>query len=245
MVQDALETDNQNFGWYQTYRDMWNQKRPAMLGDVRVPALAPGEDIKTVKAERPGTNFSPFAHEMLRGVAACLGLSAQQVTQDYSEMNFSASRLAANEAEKTFDRRLADFNANTATPILGALLAEAMDRGELPMPKNALPYIEGRSYYTRGRWLPAAKGWVDPVVERQGEILGLDAGFNTLEDVCARQGVDYEETLRQRSREVKMMEDLGLPMPVWVGQQADSGGSRDQPQKQQKAYETTKKPLPA
>lgn len=230
MVQDALETDNQNFGWYQQFRDNWNAKRPAMLGDVRIPALAPGESIETVSAERPSTNFSPFTHEMLRGVASCLGVSAEQVTSDYGEVNFSSARMAGNEAEKTFDRRLSDFNAETATPILGALVHEAIDRGDLPMPRNgraALDYVEGRTAYTRGRWLPAAKGWIDPVVERQGEILGLDAGFNTLEDVCARQGSDWEEVAHQRSRERKLFEKLGLPPPVWMGQQAPSGGARD------------------
>lgn len=224
MVQDALETDNAQFGWYQQFRSDWNEKRPAMLNSARVPALAPGEKIETVKAERPQGNFSPFAHEMLRSLAAVLGVSAEQITQDYSQTNYSSARAAIVEAEKTYLRRCADFNANVASPIYSAWMQEAMDRDELPLPKGAPSFLEARTAYARCRWLGPPKGWVDPTSERQGAILGLDAGFSTLEEECAAQGMDWEENLEQRAREKKKMDDLGLPPPQWFGQVVKSQG---------------------
>lgn len=220
MVQDALETDNNSLGWYQGLRDEWNTKRPAMLGDVRVPALAPGEKIETVSAERPTSNFSPFTQEILRNIAAALGVSAEQVSQDYSKTNYSSARAAIVEVEKTFERRKADFEVNTALPCYTSVLHEAHERGLMDdvLPSGAPDFLEARSGYARGRFLAPAKGWVDPVVERQGAILGLDAGFSTLEEECAAQGIDWEETLEQRAREVKRFEKLGLPLPQWAGE---------------------------
>lgn len=219
MVQDALETDNANFGWYQQFRSDWNERKPAMLQNARIPALAPGEKIETVSAERPHSNFSPFTHEMLRSLAAVLGVSAEQITQDYSETNYSSARAAIVEAEKTYNRRSADFMINTATPVYASFLHEAHERGMLDsvMPKDAPPFIEARTAYARCRFLGAAKGWVDPTAERQGAILGLDAGFSTMEEECASQGMDWEENLDQRAREIERFKELGLPLPQWAG----------------------------
>lgn len=226
MIRDALETENDGIGWYQQMRQDWAKSNPAMLNNTRVPTLAPGEDIKSVSAERPNSNFSPFTHEMLRSVAAVLGISAEQVTQDYSETNYSSARAAIVEAEKTYLRRMAEFNANTATPIFAGWLHEAMESGILDsvMPRNAPTYLEARTAYARCRWLGPPKGWVDPTAERQGAILGLDAGFSTLEEECAAQGMDWEENLEQRAREKAKMDELGLPPPQWFGQVVQTQG---------------------
>ena len=55
------------------------------------------------------------------------------------------------------------------------------------------------------------------MAERQGEVLGLDAAFGTLEEVCAKQGSDWEENLDQRAIEVARMREKGLPLPEWMG----------------------------
>jgi lambda family phage portal protein len=225
MVEQALQGPSANpdgyLGAYQDLRDNFHKKNAPMFNGVRVPMLAPGEGVHAVSAARPNEQFSPFTHEMLRSVAAVTGQSAEQVTQDYSETNYSSARAAIVEAEKTFNRRMWEFNLNTATPVASCVMHEAMERNLLPMPLKAWKapsFLEGRTAFVRGRWLGVAAGWVDPVAERQGEILGLDAGFGTLEESCARQGADWRDNLRQRARESREMERLGLPRPQWMGE---------------------------
>ncbi|MGH8277206.1 MAG: phage portal protein, partial [Steroidobacteraceae bacterium] len=175
--------------------------------------------INTVSAVRPNTAFSPFTHEMLRGFGQCLGLSAEQTHNDYSEASWSSARAGIAESEKTFIRRTTDFDTNTATPVYATWLGEGFELDEWPLPRNAPSYGEGRTAYSRCRWLGAARGWVDPLSERQGEVLGLDAGFSTLQAVCAKQGGDWEENLAQRALERNRMIELGLPPPEWMGPQ--------------------------
>lgn len=38
----------------------------------------------------------------------------------------------------------------------------------------------------------------------------MESGLSTLEDECASQGLDWEEVLMQRVRELKRMRELGL-----------------------------------
>jgi len=221
MVREALDGGDEDaekgFGWYQNMRSEFHEEKNLQVNDVRVATLAPGEDIKTVAPVRPNSGFSPFTHEMLRGFAAVLGMSGEQVHNDYSEASWSSARAGIVEAEKTFVRRTSEFEQNTASPMYATWLGEAFERGEVPLPRNAPPYYEMRTAYARCRWLGAARGWVDPVGERQGVVLGLDAALSTLEVEAARQGMDWEENIDQRAIEFRKMADMGLPRPEWMG----------------------------
>lgn len=220
MVRKALEDDDQDeaaFGWYQDMRSDFHKDRDLQVNGVRISTLAPGEKIESVAPGGGQADVTPFAHEMLRAVSVCLGTSAEEVHNDYSDSSWSSARAGIVQSEKTYIRRCDEFELNTATPVLATWLEEPFERNELPLPRNAPSYLEQRTAYARGRWLGAARGWVDPVAERQGVVLGLDAGLSTMEEECARQGADWEENLEQRAIEFHRMRELGLPRPEWFG----------------------------
>jgi lambda family phage portal protein len=221
LVQDALDGgDNNELPLYQELRAQWSKERPAMLNGARMPTLAPGESIESVAAQHPHANFSDFAHEMLRTMAAALGVSAEQITQDWSKTNYSSARAALMESWKTLMRRRNEFAMNFATPIYAVWLQEAMEKGELPLPRSAPDFVEASTAYSRCTWLGPARGWIDPVKERQGSILGMDAGLSTLQRECAEQGVDWEEMVQQRAIEMREFSENGLPLPNWYGNDA-------------------------
>lgn len=216
LVQDALGGEDNELNAYQEMRAEWAKERPATFGGVRVPTLAPGEKIVGVASEHPHSNFPAFAHEMLCVFAAATGVSVEQVTQDWSRTNYSSARAALMETWKTLTRRRHQFTTNTAGPMYGAWLWEAMERGELPLPFGAPAYIEAAGAYSRARWLGPARGWVDPTKEPQGTILRLESGTSTLDDEAAEQGKDWEEVLQQAAIERAAYKAAGVPMPAWA-----------------------------
>lgn len=224
LVQEALTgpKDDAALNSYQELRSAFHDKHKLQLNGVRIPTLAPGEKIETVAAARPHGEFTPFTHEMLRSVAAALGTSETQIHKDLSSANYSSIRSGIADAEKTYQRRCQEFNLNTATPTYAALMQEQMERGLLPLPSGAPSFLEARTAYTRCRWLGPAAGWVDPVAERQGVVLGLDAALSTLEDEAARQGSDWEENLEQRAFELERMRQLKIPPPQWMGEKVSA-----------------------
>ncbi len=230
MIQDAMESDGSELGFYQDLRADWAKERPAMLNQVRVPTLAPGEEIKQVAAAHPHTGFEDFAHEMLRSIASALGVSAEQITQDWSKTNYSSARAALLESWKTLSRRNTEFKTGTATPIYASWLQEVIERGDLDdvLPVGAPDFIEAATAYSRCDWLGVARGWVDPVKEKQGAILGLDGGLSTLKRECAEQGLDWEEVIAQRAIEVRAFKDAGLPPPKWFGDGATDSSKPDE-----------------
>lgn len=236
MVRNALESDDQDeeaFGWYQGMRSDFHNERDINVTGARVATLAPGEDIKSVAPGGNAGEFSPFTHEMLRSFSVVLGTSAEEIHNDYSDSSWSAARAGIVQSEKTYNRRCDEFDLNTATPVLATWLEEPFERGELPLPRNAPSYLEMRTAYARGRWIGAARGWVDPVAERQGVVLGLDAGLSTMEEECAKQGMDWEENLEQRAIEYHRMRALGLPRPEWFGNEYTASQVAQRPQTEQ------------
>jgi lambda family phage portal protein len=242
LVEQALTTSDDRGGLsaYQNLRTAFHDEKKLMLNRVRIPTLAPGEDIKVAQSNRSNESFTPFTHEMHRMGAAATGVSEQQINRDYSTLNYSSIKGALVEVEKTATRRMNDFKANTAAPVVGCWMHELFEQGEVPLPRRAPAYVEARTEYSRSRWLGAGSGWIDPVAERQGEVLGLDAGFGTLEAVCAKQGMDWEENLDQRAIEFQRFQDLKLPQPVWQGETRTAVG-----QDADKASKPPQKPQPA
>lgn len=236
MVRSALEDEDdveRGFGWYQDMRSQFHSERDLQVNGVRLATLAPGEKIQSVAPGGGQNDVTPFAHEMLRAVSVCLGTSAEEVHNDYSDSSWSSARAGITQSEKTYKRRCAEFDVNTATPVVATWLEEPFERGELPLPRNAPSYLEMRTAYARGRWLGAARGWVDPVAERQGVVLGLDAGLSTMEEECARQGTDWEENLEQRVIEFNRMKEAGLPRPQWFGNEYVDAHAQQQQQSEQ------------
>jgi lambda family phage portal protein len=220
MVDEALADGQDELSSYQQLRSDWADERPAMFNGVRVPTLAPGEEIKAVSAAHPHDAFEGFAKEMLRSVASAIGISAEQLSQDWSKTNYSSARAALLESWKTLVRRRDEFATGFATPLYSCWLHEVHDRDELPLPAGAPSFLEMRTAYSRCTWLGPGRGWVDPVKEKAGAILGMDAGLSTLKRESAEQGNDWEEDIDQRAIELAKFAEKGMAAPSWAAAEA-------------------------
>ncbi|WP_425313274.1 phage portal protein [Morganella morganii] len=220
MVESAMgETfDDTEVGLYQEGRsEFHNDRRITLNNGARMPTLYPGESIETVNATRPNSNFEGFESAVLRNVSSATGLSAQQITQDWSDVNYSSARAAMLEAWKTLTRRRDDFSNGFAQPIAVAFAEEIHDVEDVPLPNDAPDFMDASASYCRARWMGPGRGWVDPVAEKKGAILSMEAGFSTLEmEVAENMGEDWEELVDQRSYELQRFEELGLPPPSWA-----------------------------
>ena len=219
LVEDALG-DSENLNKYQQYRTEFHDERRMKLGDSRIPIMFPGEKINTVTAERPTSNFGEFEAAILRNGASATGLSAQQFSQNWSDVNYSSARGALLEAWKTLHRRRTEFASGFCQPIASMWAEEAMEVDDLPLPKGAPAFVECRQAYARAKWLGPGRGWIDPTKEKEGAILGMVGGLSTLEhEVAENSGEDWEEVLDQRKREIQAYRDRGLEPPSWANVQ--------------------------
>lgn len=201
---------------YQDARSQYYQKKDITLGGVKLPMLFPGEKIGFHSPQRPAAQFNEFQSGCLRNIASALGLSYEQVSQDWSQVNYSSARAALLEVWRGFVADRDGFARGFATPIYSAFLEELIERGTIAVPAGAPDFYAAKAAYCRCRWIGPGRGWVDPQKERQAAVLGMQAALSTLEQECADQGLDWEEVLEQRAREIARIRKHGLTPPDWA-----------------------------
>ena len=212
-IREAMDSDGaDDMGWYQTLREAHHEANRLDMGGVRMPTLAPGEEIQSVAGGEHATDFKAFQNAFLGCVAAAGGTSREEITRDFSETNYSSYRGAMLIAWATARRRRRDFAANTATPLYSAWLEEFLDGpGAALLPAGAPDYVSHRGAYAHADWIGPGRDWVDPVKEREGEEIGLRNGFGTLAstigDISGRYWLDVVE---ENAAERQVLQKFGL-----------------------------------
>jgi lambda family phage portal protein len=183
-------------------------------GDDRVTAfepgtikqLLPGEDFKDFTPNRAGGQFDPFLRAMLRSVAAGVGVSYEALSKDYSQSNYSSSRLALLDDRDNWRVLQQWIITNLHERIFDAWLDLAILSGAINLPT----YEANPQFYKQARWMARGWSWVDPQKEVTAYKEAVKAGFTTLTDVIAQSGGDVEDIMDRRAAELEMAEQLGL-----------------------------------
>ncbi|MEX2629496.1 MAG: phage portal protein [Tistlia sp.] len=231
VVAEALEDKSAaSLNTLDDYRAGYYEAAPIRLNGIRMPVLPTGDRVNFPTSSRPNKEASNFVGLGLRNLAAATGLNPSQISRDYSQTNYSSERAAMLEAGKTIAWELATQGRLFGTPVLLAVLEEAIEAGRVELPRGAPGLYEAPGAYLAGRWLGAPRGWVDPTKEAGASQIRMDAGLSTLEAETAEQGLDWQEVLEQQALEQRERERLGLPAPgeVTVREQAsqeDGGGA--------------------
>jgi lambda family phage portal protein len=156
--------------------------------------------------DAPDGQFEPFLRAMLRAVAAGIGCSYESVSRDFSQTNYSSSRLALLE-EREHWKTLQDYMVkNFHQPVYAAWLEMAVMSGALNLPL----YEVEPERFKRVKWVPRAWGWVDPQKEVAAYKEAIRCGFKTLAQVVGEQGGDLDEYLIARKAELEKLEELGI-----------------------------------
>jgi lambda family phage portal protein len=167
--------------------------------------LAPGESVTVPPLNRP-VSFEPFMRQCLRSIAAGVGVPYPSLSADYSQTNYSSSRLELLEARDGYRAEQSWLIENLHQRVFDEWLDMAALSGALNLPG----YESDPSRYNQPRWLPRGWAWVDPQKEVASYKEAVRCGFMTQGDVIAQGGNDIEELFAARERELQMAEDLGL-----------------------------------
>ncbi len=173
--------------------------------------LNPGEKLNAPAPNSPNPALDPFMRYMLREVAAGVGVSYESISRDYSQSNYSSSRLALLEDRDLWRFYQAWFICDLRKRVhrewlQAAVLARAIQ--SIPVEQYALAprKFEAVLFKPRG-W-----SWVDPTKEVDAYMSAIKAGLTTVTDVVAQtaNGQDIEDVVATRARELKLFEKKGL-----------------------------------
>jgi lambda family phage portal protein len=195
---------------YQQQRLDYYQAAPINVGGAKIAFTFPGEKVTLTKPNHPNSVFEAFFRASLRNIASALGMTYEQLSMDWGQVNYSSARAALLEVWRGFTARKEHFAQQFVTPFYAAWLEEAIDRGIITLPAGAPDFLEAKAAYCSAQWIGPGRGWVDPAKEATAASVRLSSGLSTLARECAEQGLDWRDVLAQRARERKEMIALGL-----------------------------------
>ena len=167
-----------------------------------------GWKMAQVQAEQPSTTYAEFKREILSEIARCLNMPVSVASGDSSRHNYASGRLDHQVYFKNIRVEQDHLACIALDRILAAWLREAV------LVSDLLP-LRQRTLIARGETLSHQWFWdgtehVDPAKEANAQATRLASNTTTLATEYARQGRDWETELRQRAKEVALMQELGL-----------------------------------
>jgi lambda family phage portal protein len=185
--------------------------REVVLEPGIVERLSPGEKLNFVAPNRPNTALDPFMRMMLREVAAGTGPSYESLSRDYSQSNYSSSRLALLDDRDLWRTFQTWFIRSFRDPvhrdfIQAAILSRSISSVSIEQ------FALDMQKFTAVRFKPRGWSWVDPTKEVEAYKEAVKAGFITRTDVIAQtaNGRDREDIDEERAQELQSQEEKDL-----------------------------------
>lgn len=189
----------------------------------KITTLAPGEQFQSFSPTRPSGLLDPFMRFMLRGVAAGIGCSYESLSKDYSQSNYSSSRLALLDDRDTW-KELQSWMIELLHQRVHEWFVElAVLSGVM----SFTGYEMDPEAYSSPRWIARGWSWIDPAKEITAYKMAVRSGFMTISDVVSQSGADFEELAAARRRELDLCEELELTFDT--DPQHIDGSGRGQP----------------
>jgi len=195
--------------------------------EKRMATVMPGGwKLAQTQAEQPTTTYAEFKKEVLNEIARCLNMPFNIAAGNSSGYNYSSGRLDHQTYYKAIRVEQSHIETVVLDRILNAWLSEAvLIEGLLPQPAR----IKGARF--AHQWFWDGHEHVDPAKEANAQDTRLKNNTTTLAHEYAKQGLDWESELRQRAKEVALMNQLGLsmaqatpaPVPVADNQNTEDG----------------------
>jgi len=179
------------------------------LAPGTIQKLNPGESFNGFAPTRPNAGLDPFMRYMLREMAAGVGVSYESLSRDYSQSNYSSSRLALLD-DRDMWRVLQGWMITTILhPIYTEWLDFAVLSGAVEMPAD---YHQDKGRYQAVRFKPRGWSWIDPLKEVKAYSEAVRAGFMTVSDVISLTagGADAEDIFKARRQELDLMAQMNL-----------------------------------
>jgi lambda family phage portal protein len=228
-------------GWSLDKQIAYRSENKVSLTGVRMIHGFPGEKFNWKQPARPAGNYPAFKGAGQHDMAAGLGLSYPQLSEDWADINYSSGRTLLNEKYRGFDSMGEEFCDQVCSPIYAAWLEEAVAIGTVKAPKGPARFYENRALIAFASWLRPGRGKIDPLKEENASDIAVNAKRSNNVIEAANNGLDFYEVAMGAARENLIRKRLGLEdfVPLKIagaaGAAEDDGDGQPNEQEQQQS----------
>lgn len=188
----------------------YRNKSPVRLDGASIMHLLPEEDVVTPERSSPNSNYPQFVKFVLQKVAASLGISYPQLSQDWSGINYSSARALLNELWRSFLEDRHFFSQQFCTPIYAAWMEIEVANGDIKIPGGPANFYRAKTAITMAEWIGPGRGSVDPLKEANADNLDTAAGRKSSVESVLERGRDPLDVLAEEQWYNTEREAMGL-----------------------------------
>ena len=178
------------------------------MGPGNVLHLGKDEDVKFGSPSIPTPGFDTFVKVLCKEIGAALNIPYDVLLKEFNA-SYSASRAALMEAWEAFRMRRAWLVERFCQPVYETWLAEAVALGRISAPGFFNDPII-RAAWSKAEWLGPVQGQLDPTKEVKADILAVQHGFKTHEQVTREYGGgDWHENVEHLKDENQLLAEAG------------------------------------
>jgi lambda family phage portal protein len=168
--------------------------------------LPGGWRLGQIQAQQPSTGYGEFKKEILNEIARCLNMPFNVACGNSSGYNYASGRLD----HQTYFKSIRVDQEQMGSVVLDHVLRTWLD--EAILVSELLPlWLRSAAFRDLDhQWFWDGQEHVDPAKEANAQATRLTSHTTTLAYEYARQGRDWESELKQRAKEIKLMQKLGL-----------------------------------
>ncbi len=188
--------------------DVENNQRISEFEPGTFKYLSPGETVNVPAIDSPDQQFEMFVKNKVRRFASGFGCSYETLSRDFSDTNYSSSRLSLLEDREHW-RVVQKYLVDTFhMRVYREWLNLAVLSGELQF----ADYELRPERYDRPRWMSRGWSWVDPLKEVRAYREAEQAGYMTKAQIIAYSGGDYDDNINELAREQELAADAGVKL---------------------------------
>lgn len=192
--------------------------QPEMIIEpLTVQQLNAGEKFEFHSPNRPNSALDQFMRAMLREIAAGCGTSYESLSRDYSQSNYSSSRLSLLD-DRDLWRTLQQWWLRSFRRPLHQLWLQQAVLGRAVEGLSPAAYAIDPAKFEACTFKPRGWAWIDPTKEVNAYKEAIRAGLTTLTDVIAQTagGLDIEDVIATRRRELDLLEAADIEVDTTV-----------------------------
>jgi lambda family phage portal protein len=169
-------------------------------------SLPPGKTVEFPQMPDQG-GATALMTSTMRLIATGAGVTSEQASGDYSQVNYSSARAAMLEFRKFCEgvqHHVVVFQL--LRPVWQRFVRFQVLTGGL----SAAAYSADRAASEQVDWLPPAWPQVDPAKEIEAQVAAVRAGFKSRSEVIAERGLDAEDVDRAIAADAARLSRLGV-----------------------------------
>ena len=175
---------------------------PGMVSELNA-----GDEVQVVDPKSAGADATNFLKMQWGLIGAGQGLSYEATSRDMSQSTYSSARQAAIEDEGTFAEDI-ELLTDAMSEIYESFVISGYLSGLFDLPG----FWDKKAEYLTHHWVKIPKKWIDPAKESIANKTALQSGQKTFADICAEQGKDWKEAIKEMAEVLKYGREAGIEM---------------------------------